>query len=998
LTTTKRFHLGFIGRMQRRLLLPLFGLALLGAIWSAVLYQISVERELAHHGVVAHSQSLARTLADHVSHILRQTDHATQLFKLKFEETDGALRLPEFTRHNGLMDSVLPARLDLPVALVDASGHVIDVAHGLFPDNVSGQPYFDALRDGALDAPMFSTPMVEPRTKKWLIQVARRLNDRQGNFAGVVVIHLDPAYFVDDYDRLNVTDEGALVLMSRDGGYSVGRTGDRLFISDTVDFVPARGSLASPDELVPGKPLDTVARVYSFHDMPRYALTAVVGLPQAVAMAPFERHRKLYLGISFVATVLILAVVALLMDQSARLRASISAAHDAQATLRAAADGSLDSFFVLKAWPANTRPAKDFVVVDANERGAALVGVERDDLIGSKIGDVLPHVRQNGFYERYQSVIDSGQPLEQEMELRPDGRNLAWVHFQIVPIPGGVAITARDISDRKRADIEIRENRTFLQSMVDHLPLLIYVKSARGAGCGNMVVWNAAAETVTGLLAAQVIGQRDSDVLPPGLALLGDPGNCPKPEVLDLPEQMIERPDGSVRYLHAMSVPLFDEDGSLEYILCIAEDVTRRREQEQALIANQAELAAVNDASPLGLLRADKDGKCTYVNRTLEGITGLTRQKALGDGWLTAVHPDDRSFVLKAQEHMATSRTPFKATVRCVHPDGRLVWTSVKFAAIRIDDEIEGYVGSVDDITTLREAELALVESESRLRTIADTVPAMVAYIDADLVYRFHNIAYEREFGREGTEVHGRKVREIVGEGRYSVLEPYLLRALAGETVAFEEVDYPNGIERNLEVMYIPQRGESGTVLGLHVIRQDVTTQQSEKKRLLKLAQIDALTGLTNRAGFTLKLTEAMTACKEHRNLMAVMYMDIDHFKPVNDTYGHNVGDALLKAFSGRLTHALRGSDTVARLGGDEFTIIMEKLGKPEDASSIASKIVAVMRTPFHLDGLTVSVSASIGLAFYRGGDQTPEGLLNEADVQLYAAKQAGRSTYRAAA
>ncbi len=630
----------------------------------------------------------------------------------------------------------------------------------------------------------------------------------------------------------------------------------------------------------------------------------------------------------------------------------------------------------------------------------ALMSADRELVIGKKVGDVFPHLRSDGFFDRYRGVMNSGQPLEQELEMRPDGKTLRWIHFQIVPIPGGVAITARDISDRKRADIEIRENRTFLQSLVDHLPLLIYVKSARGAACGNMVVWNAAAETVTGLTASEVIGKRDSAVLPPGLAMLGDPGKCPKPEVLDLPEQRIERPDGSVRYLHAMSVPLFDEEGEggLEYILCIAEDVTRRREQEQALIANQAELAAVNDASPLGLLRADKDGMCTYVNRTLEGITGLARADALGDGWLSAVHPDDRGFALKAQEHMATSRTPFKATIRCIHPDGRLVWTSVKFAAIRIDDEIEGYVGSVDDITVLREAEIALLESESRLRTIADTVPAMVAYIDADLTYRFHNIAYEREFGRDGTQVHGRKVRDIVGDGRYAVLEPYLMRALAGETVAFEEVDYPHGIERNLEVMYIPQRGENGSVLGLHVIRQDVTTQQSEKKRLLKLAQVDALTGLTNRAGFTLKLTEAMSSCKEHRNLMAVMYMDIDHFKPVNDTYGHNVGDALLKAFSGRLTHALRGSDTVARLGGDEFTIIMEKLSKTEDASSIASKIVAVMRTPFHLDGLTVSVSASIGLAFYRGGDQTPEGLLNEADVQLYAAKQAGRSTYRAAA
>ncbi len=622
----------------------------------------------------------------------------------------------------------------------------------------------------------------------------------------------------------------------------------------------------------------------------------------------------------------------------------------------------------------------------------------RDQMIGARAGDKLPHMRTSGAFDRYQGVIDSGQTLEQELELSPDGKRLAWIHFQIVPIPGGVAITARDITDRKRADIEIRESRTFLQSMIDHLPLLIYVKTARGANCGNMIVWNAAAETVTGLTAVQVIGRRDRECLPAGLALLGELGSCPKPQVLDLPEQRIEHQDGSVRYLHAMSVPLFDDAGELEYILCIAEDVTRKHQQEQALIANQAELAAVNDASPLGLLRADKDGNCTYVNRTLEAIIGVSRRAALGLGWLDAIHPDDRNFMAQAREHMNSSREPFKAVVRCVHPDGRMVWTSLKFAAIRIDNEIEGYVGSVDDITTLREAEIALRESESRLRTIADTVPAMVAYIDADLVYRFHNIAYEREFGREGTQVYGRSVRDIVGDGRYSVLEPYLLRALAGQTVTFEEVDYPHGIERNLEVMYIPQHGDDDAVLGLHVIRQDVTTQQSEKKRLLKLSQVDALTGLTNRAGFMLKLTAAMDACKEHGNLMAVMYMDIDHFKPVNDTYGHNIGDALLKAFSGRLTHALRASDTVARLGGDEFTIIMEKLSKPDDASSIASKIVAVMRTPFHLDGLTVSVSASIGLAFYRGAEQTPEGLLKEADVMLYQAKQAGRSTYRTAA
>jgi len=181
-------------------------------------------------------------------------------------------------------------------------------------------------------------------------------------------------------------------------------------------------------------------------------------------------------------------------------------------------------------------------------------------------------------------------------------------------------------------------------------------------------------------------------------------------------------------------------------------------------------------------------------------------------------------------------------------------------------------------------------------------------------------------------------------------------------------------------------------------MRQDITSQQHEKKRLLKLAQVDALTGLANRAGFLYKLGTAMRACLDDGHLMAVMYMDIDHFKPVNDTYGHNVGDALLRAFSARLTYTLRASDTIGRLGGDEFTIIMERIARPEDAAVIAAKIVAAMQVPFELDGIRVAVSASIGLAYFRDGALDPDALLKEADVMLYQAKQAGRNTWRAAA
>ena len=318
---------------------------------------------------------------------------------------------------------------------------------------------------------------------------------------------------------------------------------------------------------------------------------------------------------------------------------------------------------------------------------------------------------------------------------------------------------------------------------------------------------------------------------------------------------------------------------------------------------------------------------------------------ALGAGWTGALHPDDYPLMHAALEQLRRSHTPFQSTLRWLHRDGKLVWVSMKIAPILIDGRIEGYVGSLDDITILRESEVALLESEARLRTIADTLPAMIAYIDADQVYRFLNLAYEREFGLTGLQVLGRSVRETMGAERYGTVAPYIVRVLAGETLSFEEEDVKDGIERCLEVIYIPQIGEDHPqVVGFHVMRQDITVQKREKQRLLQLAQVDALTGLANRAGFLQKLTDAMHASRKQGRLMAVMYMDIDRFKPVNDTHGHGIGDALLRAFAQRLTQTMRATDTIARLGGDEFTIIMESISRPEDAAVLAAKIVDAMR------------------------------------------------------
>ncbi|HEY1149171.1 MAG TPA: sensor domain-containing diguanylate cyclase, partial [Pseudoduganella sp.] len=357
-------------KLYRMILLPSFTLALLAAMWSAVIWQVRQEEASAHHEAVQQSQSLARTLAEHSSYLLRQADHATQLFKLKYEETDGALRLAEFTRRGGLLDSVMPARLELPIALVNANGRLVESRNGYFDVNFANRPFFRTLATSMEDLALVTNPMVDPVTKKWQIQIARRLDDKNGAFGGVVLMMIDPAYFVEDYDRMHIEPQGLVMLVSRDTGLAIGRVDERLFITDTVDFVTQPAADGSADELLMKRPIDSVPRIYSYRDMPRFSLTAVVGNATEFAMAKFERQRRVYFGAAILASLIVLIFAALLTQQSRRLRSSMQAANDAQAKMRAAADASFDALFLLKASRdgARAHDVTDYVLVDVNER------------------------------------------------------------------------------------------------------------------------------------------------------------------------------------------------------------------------------------------------------------------------------------------------------------------------------------------------------------------------------------------------------------------------------------------------------------------------------------------------------------------------------------------------------------------------------------------------------------------------------------------------------
>jgi diguanylate cyclase (GGDEF)-like protein/PAS domain S-box-containing protein len=306
-------------------------------------------------------------------------------------------------------------------------------------------------------------------------------------------------------------------------------------------------------------------------------------------------------------------------------------------------------------------------------------------------------------------------------------------------------------------------------------------------------------------------------------------------------------------------------------------------------------------------------------------------------------------------------------------------------------------------------AEQALRDSEERLRLVADNVPALISYHDREQRYRFSNRTYDDWFGIAQAEMHGRTVADVFGEEAYGRIRPGIERVLRGEQVEFELTTTVGGRSRTLQVGCVPQPGPDGGVLGFYMLANDVTALkraqedlrfaaiqlQHDARRLEFLAHHDTLTGLPNRAMFQERAREAVAHARRHDRTAAVLFLDLDNFKDVNDSLGHDVGDGLLKIIASRLRACVRGDDFVARIGGDEFCVLLQDIADPREAAAVAQKLVHELGKAYRIGEHQVDSSASIGIACVPQDGHEVGTLLRLADAAMYRTKQAGRNGYR---
>ena len=257
-------------------------------------------------------------------------------------------------------------------------------------------------------------------------------------------------------------------------------------------------------------------------------------------------------------------------------------------------------------------------------------------------------------------------------------------------------------------------------------------------------------------------------------------------------------------------------------------------------------------------------------------------------------------------------------------------------------------------------AAIALQQSEARLRLMIDAVPAMITYIDTGERYLFSNLPYMQMLGLERDQIVGHSMQEVLGTELYERIRPYREQVLSGEIARYErQHQRRDGSVADLSVTFVPHLSDDGSVEGFFSLTLDITPLKNLERELAHIARHDTLTGLPNRALFTDRVAQAIERHKRDGTCFALVYLDIDKFKTINDTFGHAVGDQLLAGFAVRVRQCVRAVDTMARWGGDEFVLILEGPIAAGGASAVAMKIVAAMQAPFDIEGRQVSITTS---------------------------------------
>lgn len=444
---------------------------------------------------------------------------------------------------------------------------------------------------------------------------------------------------------------------------------------------------------------------------------------------------------------------------------------------------------------------------------------------------------------------------------------------------------------------------------------------------------------------------------------------------------------GNNESFHAeLRASLLDSGGESEWVL-FARDIHSELEAREALRRSEREYRRMVENSPDGIALIH-DGIVVFANMACESLLGLKSPDELWAAEFESfIHPDDHELWHEREDKLMRGDELNRCEIRLLRPDGKT--TDVELAQDVIErPEGKAVQVTLRDITARKKMENQIRESEARYKGLASVAFDGVA-VHFDGILLQANRSFDAIFGYKDGDTTGRSIYDLVIEDQ----REYFKRELdSGNVLELE------GLREDGRHIYIEASTRACSFLGepayVTAVR-DISARKNAEQAIRHQAYFDGLTGLPNRLLFFDRLTVAVDQAARDKKKLAVMFLDLDRFKNVNDSLGHNVGDVLLFEAAERLSACLRKGDTVSRLGGDEFTVLLNEIGDVKDATEVAEKIVRAINEPYMIQEQNINIGISVGIALYPDHATDADALIKNADAAMYHAKDNGRNNFQ---
>lgn len=632
-------------------------------------------------------------------------------------------------------------------------------------------------------------------------------------------------------------------------------------------------------------------------------------------------------------------------------------------------NGMAPAVLVMEAVTAADGAATEFLLRLCNVSCEAVLGRSGRELAGRTLSEALPELTALGLREHVRSVFETGVRQDFDMPVRPsrlsEGAETAddperaggsrgeprWLRLSVSRAADGVALIISDVTAMHRQTDALRGAKLKAERADEEKAALLRALSHEVRTPLN---------TIRGF--AEMVSREMH-------------GPLPHPQY-----------KGYVESIHNAAEALADVvDGML--------DMSRL----QAMGRGESGSSHLIDLAP-DCVAVCRDGIVETLNPAGAEMLGLTSpDDAVGRHFREFVAPHYRPIVEHGLEILVRERA--RVPMKIIRPDGTTVDAEVAATPFESTKGGRSVMLVARDVTERQRATRAIVQREERLRKIMETMVDALVIIDDRGIIETFNRAAERIFGYKTADVVGRSVNMLMSEEHAAHHDEYLRRYNStGESKVLGIGRVVEGRRKDGTLFPVELALSDLTIGDSHLfigVLRDITERRAQEERLRFLATRDHLTGLPNRALFQTRLDEAVREADAAGRHVAVLFLDLDHFKNINDTLGHPMGDRVLQAVARRLECHARPGDTVARLSGDEFTVILSKVNGPEEASALATVLLDRLSDPFEIEGREIYTSGSIGIVMYPENAEDIANLMKNVDTAVNYAKKQGRNNFQ---